>query len=206
VTSTLVPPLAPRQLDAIREVASIGAGHAATALGTMLGHTILAQVPRIALVPCLELAAEVDAAATSELAVVRMGVEGHLLAHALVVLHGDDARAVAAVLTRRPAPVLGALERSAVQECANIVAGAYLAALAGLTGRTSMLAPPQLHCGAADAALGAALRDTACPGGTVLCIESALRVRDREVPIRAWFLLVPSPGGLHALLDAVGLA
>jgi chemotaxis protein CheC len=172
----------------------------------MLGRTILAQVPRIALVPCLELAAEVDAAAASELAVVRMAVHGHLLAHALVVLHGDDARALAGALTGRAAPTFGVLERSAVQECANIVAGAYLSALAGLTGRACMLAPPQLHCGAADAALGAALRDTACPGGAVLCVESELRVRERDVPVRAWFLLVPAPGGLRALLDAVGLA
>ena len=35
------------QLDALREVANIGAGHAATALSQMIGETIMISVPRI---------------------------------------------------------------------------------------------------------------------------------------------------------------
>src|SRR5213596_2554628 len=39
--------LKPNQLDALREVANIGAGHAATALSTMIGSTIMISVPRV---------------------------------------------------------------------------------------------------------------------------------------------------------------
>ena len=39
--------LKPNQLDALREVANIGAGHAATALSQMVGSTIMISVPRI---------------------------------------------------------------------------------------------------------------------------------------------------------------
>ena len=35
------------QIDALREVANIGAGHAATALSQMIGETIMISVPRI---------------------------------------------------------------------------------------------------------------------------------------------------------------
>ena len=35
------------QLDALREVANIGAGHAATALSQMIGETIMISVPKI---------------------------------------------------------------------------------------------------------------------------------------------------------------
>jgi chemotaxis protein CheC len=35
------------QLDALREVANIGAGHAATALSQMTGHTIMISVPKL---------------------------------------------------------------------------------------------------------------------------------------------------------------
>ena len=35
------------QLDALREVANIGAGHAATALSQMIGETIMISVPTI---------------------------------------------------------------------------------------------------------------------------------------------------------------
>lgn len=36
-----------RQLDALRETANIGAGHAATALSQMTGNTIMITVPTI---------------------------------------------------------------------------------------------------------------------------------------------------------------
>ena len=39
--------LKPEQLDALREVANIGAGHAATALSTMTGQAIMINVPTI---------------------------------------------------------------------------------------------------------------------------------------------------------------
>ena len=39
--------LKPNQLDALREVANIGAGHAATALSQMIGETIMISVPMI---------------------------------------------------------------------------------------------------------------------------------------------------------------
>ena len=39
--------LRPEQVDALREVANIGAGHAATALSQMTGQTILISVPRL---------------------------------------------------------------------------------------------------------------------------------------------------------------
>ena len=35
------------QLDALREVANIGAGHAATALSMMTNHTIMIAVPEV---------------------------------------------------------------------------------------------------------------------------------------------------------------
>ena len=42
------------QLDALREVANIGAGHAATALSMMTGHTIMIAVPEVNVRPLEE--------------------------------------------------------------------------------------------------------------------------------------------------------
>ncbi|MCU0626179.1 MAG: chemotaxis protein CheC, partial [Gemmatimonadaceae bacterium] len=192
-----------------REVASIGAGHAATALGTLVHRTILASVPRIALVPCHEVAREVGAAHDPELCAVHMGVHGDVLADSLVVLHATDAHALCGVLLGRQSghdARLDLIERSAVQECANILAGAYLNALAEVTQRRLLPSPPVLHVGPATAALEAALAGTTCPGGTVLCVESELRVRDGAEPLRTWFLLVPSPTSVHEILGALGFA
>ena len=46
--------LKPMQLDALREVANIGAGHAATALSQMTGQTIMIAVPTINITPLEE--------------------------------------------------------------------------------------------------------------------------------------------------------
>ena len=48
-TEILPSPFTPLQLDALREVANMGAGHAATALSQMTGGTIMISVPTI---PC----------------------------------------------------------------------------------------------------------------------------------------------------------
>ncbi len=40
-------PVTPQQLDAIREVVNIGAGHAATNLSQLTGLTVMISVPRI---------------------------------------------------------------------------------------------------------------------------------------------------------------
>ena len=42
------------QLDALREVANIGAGHAATALSQMTNHTIMIAVPEVNVRPLEE--------------------------------------------------------------------------------------------------------------------------------------------------------
>ena len=42
------------QLDGLREVANIGAGHAATALSQLTGHRVTIEVPEVSIVPLAE--------------------------------------------------------------------------------------------------------------------------------------------------------
>ena len=50
------------ELDALREVANIGAGHAATALSQMTGKTIMISVPRVHVAPLEDIPNEVGSA------------------------------------------------------------------------------------------------------------------------------------------------
>jgi chemotaxis protein CheC len=43
--------LRPAQLDAMREIASIGSGHAATAVSQMTGRSIMVDVPELHVLP-----------------------------------------------------------------------------------------------------------------------------------------------------------
>jgi hypothetical protein len=53
--------LQPMQVDALREVANIGAGHAATALSQMTGQTIMISVPQINVAPLEEVPPQLGA-------------------------------------------------------------------------------------------------------------------------------------------------
>ena len=70
------------QLDAIREVANIGAGHAATALSGMTNKTIMITVPRVYVRP-LEEACDLVGAPDAVIAAVLPAEVGplHFLAH-----------------------------------------------------------------------------------------------------------------------------
>jgi len=72
------------QLDALREVANIGAGHAATALSVMIGTTIMISVPRIN-VARLEDMPPVVAAPDEPVAAVLLEMLGDLTGRTLLV-------------------------------------------------------------------------------------------------------------------------
>src|SRR4029077_20232178 len=72
------------QLDALREVANIGAGHAATALSQMIGETIMISVPRINVSRLEEMPRELGAP-DEPVAAVLMHMLGDLTGRTLLV-------------------------------------------------------------------------------------------------------------------------
>ena len=123
------PNLGTSQMDALREVASIGAGHAATALSQMTQQRIMITVPEITVsgadgashpVAGLEDPKEIAAA-------VSMRMLGDLTGHTMFVIPKQNAKLLCDMLLRRE---LGAtatfdeLETSSLKEAGNIVGGA----------------------------------------------------------------------------------
>src|SRR5215813_12418692 len=89
------------QIDALREVANIGAGHAATALSQMIGETIMITVPRIN-VSRLEDARPQVGPPDEPVAAVLMHMLGDLTGRTLLVFPRRTAHRLAALLLRRP--------------------------------------------------------------------------------------------------------
>src|SRR5690242_3468560 len=92
--------LKPVQLDALREVANIGAGHAATALSQMIGETIMISVPTINVSPLEEVPPQV-AAPDEPVAAVLMHMLGDLTGRTLLVFPRRTALRLASLLMRR---------------------------------------------------------------------------------------------------------
>src|SRR5512145_102319 len=89
------------QLDALREVANIGAGHAATALSQMTQRTIMISVPEVNIVP-LEEVPELLGRPDEVIAGVLMHVMGDLTGRTLLIFPEVSAQAVCDILLRRP--------------------------------------------------------------------------------------------------------
>ena len=76
------------QLDALREVANIGAGHAATALSQMTNRTIMISVPEVNVRP-LEEVADLLGAPDSVVAAVLMQMMGDLTGRTLIIFPAE---------------------------------------------------------------------------------------------------------------------
>src|SRR4026207_327058 len=88
------------QLDALREVANIGAGHAATALSQMTNRTIMIAVPEVNVRPLeevTELVGRPDEVAAAGL----RHMMGDLPGRALVMFRDATARALTDILSRQ---------------------------------------------------------------------------------------------------------
>jgi chemotaxis protein CheC len=141
------PSVQPRQIDAIREIANIGAGHAATNLSTLTGLRVMISVPRI---QWIEEDSAPPATGSGDRVVIEVpivGIRGEAGELASLILSRDTAlRMVALMLRRDPSEhrVLGALERSALNELGNIVCAAYVGVLGEFLGSGVMIGTPEL--------------------------------------------------------------
>ncbi|HEX8436738.1 chemotaxis protein CheC [Archangium sp.] len=146
------------QLDALREVANIGCGHAVSALAKLVGgRTVHLSVPRAMVAGAAEVAGLLGGGEAPVVA-AKLGMQGQLQGMLLLVLPQEDSTALEALLLRRnDAP---AEEReSALSETANIVASACLSAIGTLTGWRLLPSVPVLVRGAAGPVLSDAVME-----------------------------------------------
>ncbi len=193
--------------DALREVANIGAGHAATALSQMTGRKIMISVPEVSIRP-LEEVAELVGPPETVIAGVLMHVMGDLTGRTLVVLGEDSARALCTLLLRRPSPGPGfdAMQQSTIKETGNILCSAYLNALSDFLGMMLLPSVPALVIDLAGAVLTTAYLNFGHDRDTVFCVETAFRIEGSAEAMTGQFLLMPDPPSLDAIFDAIRIA
>lgn len=208
-TDHLAPaPFTPLQLDALREVANIGAGHAATALSQMTGGTIMITVPTIHVTRLEDIPPQL-APEEEPVAAVMMSMLGDLTGRTLLVFPKRTVMRLAELMLRRPlgsSVALGELEKSAVKEAGNILSGAYMNALADFMGMVLMPSPPSLAIDMSGAVLTSACLQFAVDHDFVFVVETEFYMQDLGVRLRGFFLLLPDPASLQAILRAVRLA
>ena len=198
-------PLSDHDMDVLREVANIGAGHAATALSTMIGSTIMISVPRVNVLQ-VDQVAPVVSDAEEPVAAVLLHMLGDLTGRTLLVFPCAAALRLADMLLQREPSgdfALGELEESAIMEVGNILSSAYMNALAEFLGMMLLPSPPTLRIGTSASVLADAHVRFALEADQVLYVESEFLLKDVDVKLRGFFLLLPDPASLGVILRSV---
>jgi len=193
------------QLDAIKEVASIGACHAATALSELIQKRVMVQVPQLRLCLLEEISVLLG---PPELPItgVLISFSGNLEGRSVMALPYEYSRLLVDRLLQRERGMtkeFGELECSALKEAGNILVSSYLNALADFLGVAVMPTPPDLAIDMAGAVLLATLLDYGKSQEPVIVIENELRFIEDDDVILGYLILSPEPKSLQAILQAV---
>jgi chemotaxis protein CheC len=187
------------QLDALREMANIGSGNAATALAAMLGRPVDLSVPSATALPladAVEAVGDVDELITA----VGIPVVGDLGATVLLTFQPDHAATLCGFLGVAGDPEM---ELSALQEIGNILGSAYVNAMGSMCGLDLEPAPPVAASDMLGAIVSSVLAPVAAYSDVALLLDSAMIVEDSEC--RFGFLFVPDEEGVATVLGRLGL-
>lgn len=195
------------QLDALREVANMGAGHAATALSQLTGNTIQISAPRLQVAQVEEIPALIGDP-EGVVAAVMMQLLGDITGRTLLVLPGESASRLAGMLLRRDAigvDDFGELEMSAIKEAGNILVAAYVNALSDFLGVMILPSVPSLAIDQCAAVLTTAYTDFVAEHDSAFSIETEFRMDGGE-RVQGHFVLLPDVQSLDVILRAIRLA
>jgi chemotaxis protein CheC len=204
---TIVSQLKSVQLDALREVANIGAGHAATALSQMTDRRIFISVPEVIGIQHDDLAQRLALPDGQQMVVVATSIMGDLTGKTALTLGTGDAQRLCNCLLRRESTPEGQLDctnESTLKEVGNILAGAYLNALATFMGMMLLPSVPELINADAWTFLGA---NDGEDNNIVLCAATEFSFLEGESghPLRSNFLHFPDKASVQAILQAINL-
>lgn len=198
-------PFAELQLDALREVGNIGAGHAATALSRLLNKPIDMKVPSVDMVPFEEISEKVGGPEEVVIAIF-LRVEGDATGNMFFILDQTSARSILRRLVGLEwsgEDEWTEMEWSALHEIGNILAGSYLSSLADLTGLHLTPSVPGLAFDMAGAILSYGILQFGVMGDHALLIETAF-LEERE-DIGGFCFFIPDPDSFEKLFQALGV-
>lgn len=193
--------IGPREVDALQEVTSIGAGQAVTALARLVGRPVQMDVPEAWFGASPGAIADFLGALGEDLFAVAVQLDGLLGGNLVVALPERDAERLATALGHPPGPspeAWGTLAESALLEVGNVVGSAFVSAIARMTGAKLLLGVPRLARGGGKACVDA-LVDREL-GRVALATRFTLSAPE---PLEGLVLVMPEPARIPRLLAAL---
>lgn len=188
------------QIDALREVANTGSGHAAGDLSEMLGHSFEITVPR-AVVTDIEEAITLTGGAEAEMNAVAIRVGGDVEAMLVAMFAPEQAANLCMLLGIDAESEMG---QSVLQEVGNVLACAYANVLAEMSGISFEVHPPDVLADLLGSIMSSLVAATSRDIGNVLLIDSTIGVNEADASMSVLF--VPFDDGIEQLLQRLGVA
>lgn len=197
--------LSPIAIDCLQEIGNIGSGNAASSLSAMISKPVTMHVPKVKVLDY-------------ESVINEMGGPEKIMTAILVMFHGDikgmmmffleDAFAQIVVHTFMGKKNINVIrmdeaDSSAVKEMGNIMAGAYLSALAAMAEFTITMDPPSMTVDMMGALMNAPMMMLDTVGDKVLFIDDGFKIEN--INIDANIVLVPEVESLDILTKKLGV-
>lgn len=190
------------QYDALREIANIGMGKASAVLADLVGTTILIAVPQARCVPISSLP-EFLQNPEQVTAGVYLQVTGDVFGQATFIFEVESAQRLAGFLLGSADIELNEFTASALMEIGNIMLSAYLTAISDFTGLTLLPSPPLMAVDMGGAILNAVTASN--PNLDDYAVIIATDIYDPQGLISGKFIFLPEVGGIHRILQAIGM-
>lgn len=200
------------QYDVLRELGNIGAGNATTALSQLINAKIDIGVPQVRLLGFNELPAVVGSEEKVMVGILLM-LSGDIQGMMMFLMDPEVSKALVKILMGGFASAdespeeFNDMEKSAVMEIGNIIAGAYLRSLGELTNLTIDVSVPMLQIDMAGAIFSVPAIEFGKIGDKVLLIETAFddeRTKE-ELNIKGYYILVPELDSYEKILSSLGV-
>lgn len=197
--------LNPIQIDVLREIGNIGSGNAATSLSGMLSNTIDIGVP---VVKTLEYEEVVDFLGGPENVVIGLLIRlsGDIKGMMMYIIQKSFANVVLNTFYGKQLDDIlnvDEMDKSAISEIGNIMAGSYVNAIAGLTGLTIDISPPSFCVDMVGAILSVPAIEFAQVGDRVIFIDDNFKISNDE--IKSNMILIPEMESLSLLFNKLGV-
>jgi chemotaxis protein CheC len=194
-------------MDALKEISSIGAGNATTALATMLNVEIIMKVPKPELVEASKLC-EVICPEDEVIVGIFTEVSQDITGSIMFLMQMESAHyLVNRMMGKDPDnnDPFTEMELSAMKEIGNIIVGSYLSAISGMTRLTITPSIPYISLDMAGAILSVPAVQFGQYGNNALLIQTEFGSRTGECSISGSFILMPEEDSYAKILTSLGV-
>jgi Chemotaxis protein CheC, inhibitor of MCP methylation len=196
-------------MDAIREIGNIGTGNAATALSKLLGRVVDMDVPVAELVPIYEVAAHYGSPETPVCAVL-VRTEEEFGCSLIFMIEEEKADRLAELIipmdiSAMPPEEQMQIRDSALAEQGNIILGAFLNALAQITGWVLPTTTPAVARDMLGSIMDLVASMFGVLGDSAMLVKTNLKVVDVEDGLGSTVIMIPDPGSLETLFSKLGV-